>query len=52
MDDLSEDLIKEFQEVVNRKYGETLSFSEASIILQDLSEYFYNLYKIECRIDE
>ena len=52
MDDLSDELIKEFQEVVNRKYGENLSFTEASIILHDLSEYFHTLYKIKCRIDE
>lgn len=52
MDDLPNDIIEEFKDTVNRKYGENLSFQDASNILKDLTEYFITLHKIKCRIDK
>ena len=52
MDGISEETIKEFQELVERKYGRTISLEEASEILHDLTDYFFTLHLIDSRIAE
>ena len=49
---ISEETIKEFQEIVHRKYDKDISFEDASEILYDITDYFYTLYLIDSKVAE
>ena len=52
MDRISDETIKEFQELVLNKYGRNITIDEASEILRDLTDYFFTLHLIDSRIAE
>jgi hypothetical protein len=52
MDRISDETIKEFQELVLNKYGQNITIDEASEILRDLTDYFFTLHLIDSRIAE